>query len=457
MPTVIGVLFLIASLYCFTQNDDKLFGLVIFSAIFQSSSVIELRAAGVEPYYLVGSLFVLQGIFTGRSGINLSNSFKGKWWMILFAGIAILSAFTLPFVFAGIPVYEQHVGIDDGFFIRPPLQFTNANLTHSLSLLLGVLIVLGAAERARRGAFSRNSYRFTFYFLAGMVIVQFLCSALRIDFPYLLLQNHAGRSMQIVDTGDMGSRFPGTFTESAAAGQVLAGFTVGFLAEYLKVGRSLIRGLTGLAVMLLVRSSGAIAALAVALLFLLFSQPIFRFSYHVKVASARRVGVLIAIGVVIVGAVVLSPLRDSLIDMTLNKKDTDSYLSRLTSDLYALNVFVMTKGIGVGMGSNRPSSLITSLLSTVGLLGLVVFLKAYFKLLSNAGPPHSWLRWAGLAYFLSMVTSGPDYEAPWIWVLLAYIVHTGCSNQSESELHRLSTTPTRGLLLDSKSPHRTPE
>jgi hypothetical protein len=453
MPTVIGVLFLAASLYCFVQNDDKLFALVIFSTLFQSSSVVALSAAGVEPYYLVGALFVLQGILTGKSGINTSNSFKGKWWMILFTVIAISSAFILPLVFAGVPVYEQHIGLDDGFFVRPPLHFTNANLTHSLSLLLGVLVVLGAAERFRSGTFARKSYRFTFYFLAGTIIVQFLCSVFRIEFPYSLLQNHAGRSMQIVETGNLGSRFSGTFTESAAAGQVLTGFTVGFFAEYLKAGRSLAASLVGLAVIFLVRSSGAMAALTLALFLLLMTQPMFRFPYYVKVANARRVGLLVAIAVVLVTTAILSPLRDSLIDMTLNKHETDSFVSRLAADAYSLDLFVLTRGIGVGMGSNRPSSLIPSLLSTVGAVGFVAFLITFYKLMSNLRPSHSWLRWAGLGYFFSLVTSGPDYEAPWVWVLLAYVVYIGCASGSPNKLRRLLPAPRHSTpLKDSSAP-----
>jgi len=123
--------------------------------------------------------------------------------------------------------------------------------------------------------------------------------------------------------------------------------------------------------------------------------------------------------------VIFSPLRDSLIEMTLQKQESGSFINRLAADAYALNLFVMTKGIGVGMGSNRPSSLITSLLSTVGLLGLIVFLLAYFKLLSNAARNHPELLWAGLAFFLCLATSGPDYDQPWIWVLLAFAVQMG--------------------------------
>jgi hypothetical protein len=302
MPTVIGIIFLAASVFCFFLGDDELFALLIFSSIFQSSSVIALKDAGVTPYYLVGAVFVLQGIYRyARGGKERAKqaSFKGKWWMVAFGVIAIVSAFTLPFVFAGIPVYEQHIGIDDGFFLRPPLQFRNANISHSVSLLLGVLIVLGAAKRVRNGVLTGRAYLFTFYVLAGVITVQFLCLLLGIEFPYALLQNNAGGSMQMVDTRDFASRFPGTFTESSAAGQVLVCFTAGFLAERLKVGRSLIPVGVGLAAIMLVRSSTAIVAIAVVIGLLCLWHPIFRFPFYINLVRLRRVALLLVLGALV--------------------------------------------------------------------------------------------------------------------------------------------------------------
>jgi quinol-cytochrome oxidoreductase complex cytochrome b subunit len=144
MPTVIGLIFFVTAAFVFLQDDDKLFALLIFSAIFPASSVVALNGAGIEPYFLVGALFVLQCICRGTIGTREETPFKGKRWMILFAVIAILSAFTLPFIFAGIPVYDPHVGIDDGLFLRPPLHFAHANI------FAFCFIALGSSGRAWR-------------------------------------------------------------------------------------------------------------------------------------------------------------------------------------------------------------------------------------------------------------------------------------------------------------------
>jgi hypothetical protein len=115
-------------------------------------------------------------------------------------------------------------------------------------------------------------------------------------------------------------------------------------------------------------------------------------------------------------------------------------VNRVAAALYAWNLFITTKGLGVGMGRNRPSSLITSLLSTVGLAGTITFLFAFFNLLSNAAPAYPDLRWAGSAYFICLATSGPDYDFVWIWIFLAIAVTMGClsdTRRSTSDLTSL--------------------
>ena len=353
--------------------------------------------------------------------------------MILFAVIGILSAFILPIVFAGIPVYDPYVGIDDGLFLRPPLHLGLANFTQSIYLLLNMLLVIGASQSLRRGDSSKKAYMFTFYFLAGTVILQFLCSMLGIGFPYALLQTHGGYGIQGVEIGEWSSRYPGTFTESSSAGLVLATFTAGFLAERLKYGRSLLPSLVGLFAILLVRSTSSLAAIGIVFGALLVSHHIFRFPFYINTLMLRRGALLIGIAAIALVLAVFSPLRDSLGSVTTGKQESASYVNRLVSDTYSLQLAVETKGIGVGMGSNRPSSLIPSLLSTVGILGLVVFSLTYFELLMNAARENSWLRWAGFTLVLCMTFGGPDYTAPWVWVVLAFAVQMGRLSDSKRD------------------------
>lgn len=425
MPTLIGVAFLLASLFCFFRKDDSLFAVVLLSSLFEASSVISSNTFGVQPYYAVTSLFILQMLYRKTCGYSLKARFNGKRWMILFAVVAMLSAAILPSVFAGMAVYNPYAGIDNGLQLSPPLQPSLANLTQSVYLLVDILLVIGVGGAAFRTHLPRKAYLFSFYFLAGIIFVQFLCSSLGLPFPYSVIQNHGGYSLQTVQAGTLASRMPGTFAESSQAGMVLTTFTAGFLAEKLTTGKGAIKVLIGVLAILLVRSTLSLVGLAVVFACLLISNPAFRFPYFVKLRILKRNSMLLLLAGLGCAVAFLSPLRTSILSMTAGKQESSSFINRMAADVYALQLFVRTNGLGVGMGSNRPSSLLTSLLSTVGIAGFVIFAIMVIALLKNAKGRDSWVRWAGFALILSMCFGIPDFIAPWLWVFLAFAVYVG--------------------------------
>lgn len=437
MPTIVGIFFFVFAIFLFFRKSESLLGLVIVSSIFQASSIYSSDSHGIQPYYMVAALFVLQSILRGRISFSSSRSFLGKRWMIAFTVIALASATLAPIVFAGIPVYDPYVGIDDGLFIRPPLHISLANFTQSVYLLLDVFVLLGAAGVQRVGGNARKAYSAAFYVLAGIVILQFLCATVGISFPYELIQTHGGYSNQTAVAGDLSSRFAGTFTESSGAGLAFVTFAAGFLAERLKHGKSLIPILVGLLGIFLVRSSASLLTIAVVFISMLITNRVFRFPYYIDRVTLKRSLFLIILGAIAIAAALLSPLRSSIEDLTVGKSESSSYINRLAADAYAIQLFVQTKGIGVGMGSNRPSSLLTSLLSTVGIGGFVSFLMMFIQILRNQDGEDAWIRWAGFALILDMVFENPDFTSPWLWGFLALAVQTRHLSELEQEIAHL--------------------
>jgi len=66
MPTLVGLVFFIASIWFLLLDNDLLFGLVLISSIFESSSIVATESHGVQPYYMVAFFFVLQCVYRGR-------------------------------------------------------------------------------------------------------------------------------------------------------------------------------------------------------------------------------------------------------------------------------------------------------------------------------------------------------------------------------------------------------
>jgi hypothetical protein len=105
----------------------------------------------------------------------------------------------------------------------------------------------------------------------------------------------------------------------------------------------------------------------------------------------------------------------------------------------------MTHWIGVGLGSNRASSLITSLLSNVGIAGVLCFTVFLWRLFRNLATEHAWLVWAAFALLLNMFIGLPDVTMPLLWIpiLIAVQLNAGgvAINQNERMQQAGLTTP----------------
>lgn len=58
MPTIIGIVFLVASICCWKFGERWLLGLLILSSFFQAASAINFGLSGIQPYYLVACFLI---------------------------------------------------------------------------------------------------------------------------------------------------------------------------------------------------------------------------------------------------------------------------------------------------------------------------------------------------------------------------------------------------------------
>jgi hypothetical protein len=352
---------------------------------------------------------------------------KGKYLLIAFGFLGVFSAFVYPFIFAGVHVYlPKVVAIDDGFFYRPPLQFSFSNIAQAVYLVLDVLVVFAAAS-ARKSNKARSLYDLAFYGLAGLVFVQFLCLYFGISFPYSLFQNNPGYLMATATGQDLAVRVMGTFTEPSGAGMMLALFFAGYFYEYFSGTGSVLKPIIAAVSIGLVRSSSSLAAMLAVTALIPICRPFFRYPWFVRPARlAKVVGVL-----TVATLIVLSPLSTMLREYTTDKSETLSYVHRTAADVFSLQLAADTHWIGVGLGSHRPSSLLASLLSTMGVLGLIIFLLMLIQIARNVTGEHLWIRWAILAVLVDMCLGGPDITQPTLWIVLALAAHYGTVERNQ--------------------------
>jgi hypothetical protein len=427
MPTVIGAFFVIAAFTLFWRRDESLFALVIFSSIFEGASMTSGGTLGLQPFYFVALIFVVQTALISGDNSGLE-TFRGRSVLLLFGAAAIVSAFTLPFVFAGIPIYDKSIGIDDGLLYKLPLAFSMSNISQTVFLGINILLVLSAGRRFCKSDAPIRAFHFTFYFLFTVILSQVLCSALGLQFPDKLFLNNPGYVFQDTHEGGLALRAPGTFSESSFAGAVLSMYCAAFLADFVKNGVGVIRVLLAVAALFLVRSTSSFLVVPLVLTLLFLWNPVISSRGFIRIKSLRRLTILLLSVGLCVAFVLISSIGRAAVLSVAEKGDTSSFVNRTAADLYALQVLGLSKGLGVGLGSNRPSSLIASLLSNTGVIGCLVFLVMYVLIASNSRGRLSWLRWAALGLLFDMALGIPDIAFSPLWVVLALTVRMQTSH-----------------------------
>jgi hypothetical protein len=175
----------------------------------------------------------------------------------------------------------------------------------------------------------------------------------------------------------------------------------------------------------LTRSTSSLAAAALIIVWMFVRNPPLRFPWYIRIRRTLMVGTLCLIPLIIV----FSPLHRIFGAETIKKVGTSSFIDRTAADIYALHITYATHFLGSGLGSNRPSSLITSLLSTIGIAGTICFALLLVKLAKQVNFTQPWVSWALVAGILDMCFGVPDINFPVIWAVMALAVHYG-NNQA---------------------------
>lgn len=418
MPTIIGAIFFCLGAYCFLRKEDGLLGMLIVATVFEAASALNVAGRGIQPHYIIATFIIGRFLVNSVFGLRATSPMPQGKWLLIFGAVAIVATLVFPIVFAGTPIYDPKLGIDDGLFIRPPLTFGLNNVAQAVFVawhIATAYAVLGLAYSYRT---TRKFYIFSFYLSLVFIFAQSFCSLAGIPYPDSLMRNNPGYGITDIELVSHGVRCPGTFTEPSIAGAFLAMYCVGFLAAYLQGKGGAFKVILSLLTIGLITSSGAFLALAICLMALAFRYSPFRFPWFVKIPQARRLAwiSLLFVAPVVLALMFSAGYRETLIGLTVSKSETGSFINRTASDLYGLQLFVKTYGLGLGLGSSRSSSLLTTLLSCVGGLGTLAFGMFYIKLFRNLPKEYVWLAWAAYALFINMCIDISDVTIPILWV-----------------------------------------
>jgi hypothetical protein len=443
--TNLGGFFIPITLACFLWKPLHLLPLLVIASVFEAASVFNGAMGGfvfgVSPFCLVEiciALRLLLHIWNGGRLLPLPGTAARGIAVILLAFLAwsFTSECIMPRLFAGMPVISprDRVDVDLVFGNLWPLHWTLSNLGQGIYLALNTsaalfaFLVIQTNDQAEELA---KALRWAVYIVVAVGLLQSIAPLAGFSYPYSVFNNNPNNLLgfdPLEQQIDGLTRISSTFAEPMNSGSFLAGAASGLLASYLRGARGVLAmgGLLATVVVLVQTTSttGYVSFMIMLCPLLIYFNPLARrqvsgwpsfFKGWTRVAAA-------ALAVAGLGIVFVPRLSPALVQVTVDKAEGMSFLSRVAADQQSWALFEATYGLGVGLGSNRPSSLIMTLLSTVGVVGTALFALAIYRIIKlfpgRAAPSKLQMSFWSLMGLLVASMGVPDINRPALWALL---------------------------------------
>jgi len=376
------------------------FAFLIAMGLLGGSAALNLPALGgssIQPAQFA-LLFVYLRILTPRGGFLglLPDSIRANLWLVLFTLYGIAAALILPRLFAGaIDVYPMRAPNYATIFYREPLAPSPQNITAMVFLAGSLMIALSAwcTCRIQGGV---NTLISTVIWVGWAHIALGIFAAVAANTPAdMILEELRNANYSQLNQETSGFvRISGLFPETSAFASF--GFAIFVLCAELWL-RSIRPKATGtlvlamFAILFMSTSSTAYISLFVYALTIVLRIILLP-------GSIRKIPtLLLLVGSSVFALAVLSvvypefshSIYQMVLDMTVRKSDSDSGNQRLFWTLQGLEALWVSGGLGIGPGSYRSSSMLVSIVGTMGVFGAFTFLMYLAKVL-QPGRESTW-------------------------------------------------------------------
>jgi hypothetical protein len=460
--TPIGLVLIPLSLAIFVARPKLLVPWAIVVSVFQAASVINIggdSSIGVAPFSFVVVLIALRFVpqyVTGRFGFVRRDPILGLFRpLMLFAFWGVASAFVSPLLFANVAVNTPHGGMDT---VALPLQWSVSNAAQAGYLILDCVFLMYAtwlARDHREMEANIRAFRYAGIVAAAVGTYQLIAHKAGLPYPKDFFNSNEAWAQLLTEKIAGTWRLSATYTEPSAAGGFFAAwssFLLFIVADPTTARRSdWLLLCAGIAMLLLTTSSTGYVVLGIVLSVFVLQQVV-RLVVRGKV-SPRVAIVCAVIGVAALGAMAFLPDFDRLLrEVLLQKSDSISAKDRTATQWQALSIISQTSGLGVGLGSNRPSGMVFYILSNLGVPGVGLFAYCLYVTLSlsrSAVRPllhcthiGGYLRgstWAFVVTLLGLAISGAEVTTPQLWI--AWSLITGIMGHAYASLRRNMASP----------------
>ena len=402
------------------------------AAPFNDSIMAKAGSATLTPYYfglmlLLGITFLLP---VGRAGGVHDPGLARFLYIGAFVAYAVAVTAVMPHVFAGLPVFSSTLGLDEQYNNLQPLRFSSSNVAQTAYVTLNAAFLLVNY----RDRLVRWTHLLTAFAVGSVVALVVAVIAPAPDDALRRFFDNAPRGFY-----GLTNLLPrGHFAEPSHLGAFA--LASAFFVVALLVTRSVTNGaarwaltalvLLDITLVAITASGTAVVGLGLALVLLLLAVV----NRLVKGGSIPTPAAMLLMISSIVLVWLAPAIYHGVTTFVNHKQSQFSYVHRTFADRTALDVFRATDYFGAGLGSNRASSLLIMLLSTVGLLGTGLFVMLVVRAVRLGSVQRQIPAVIGLTAFLSAAAiSLADLASPILWLLLTVCYGAGAGAEAESE------------------------
>lgn len=442
-----------------------LIGLVVF-AMMPAAAVVNVGHLGLQPGYYLSILLI------GRTAVEIMvnrftfNSFVlGRMQpLFYFLIVALVVLFIALSFFQGqVETLGGAAGYKSG--LTQPFHLQRENFTQLAYLILNICLVYVLAHQGAQRPIDVLLKEWDVALVCGLCFAaavslwQFSSFYAGVDFPGDFFYSNAGYNR--ADSQEMVGllRLNGPFEEPSSLGYTFTGYLLFAWLRYRLHPSAFSVGLIAASIFCMLASTSTTAYLGGALFGCVVLYDVMAGRVHLLTRDYKfSSGQLAAIGIVCIGILAgsiivaknWSAIHIILQNILFHKTQSTSFQQRSYADLLAMRIIVETYGIGVGLGSHKPNSLLMTLLSNTGVVGFAVFsawiytllrpVKAAvdpgrLKALRRAIQP---FQWGLLGLILIHIFSNPNLSFISLWAQMGGIVALQASLRRSVAVERRS-------------------
>ncbi len=367
-------------------------------------------------------------------------------WIVLplfvFVVYSVYSSFFFPEFFQGLPVFNPRKGIDSQVGNMDRLKYGVSNIAQSVYLILNLCTVINAIilNKTRELA---NTVKALYKILAFTIVFfafwQLLAKGFSLYYPNEILYSIGDRG-QFEQSILSVFRTNGSLREPSELGTFCGALAIGLYFLWLEEKRKRYALLLFLVILTALLSTSSLGLITVAVLI-----TIFVINRLVNVIITRRLNLvfLLLVSVLSIFVFIIFLYTYQFVEVIfssslVNKLESNSANNRFFSDRHGIDLLFQTYGLGVGLGSNRPSSMIAYILSNIGVMGFLAFFTfvlGSYLVFKKYGNPITYYPF--MAIVIIKCVAGPDLSTEYMWVMLfLFIANLNFKSQYAIELRK---------------------